>query len=115
MRKLIWAAFAVCLICSSPVYAQDNPPEEEHQPDETSDCLASWDPFCPRSTPGSDDDVYDYPSWCFKCEWIDNEHRCRQVAEGTTGRDGCKVTYWETTAISCTLEGSFCENITVKP
>ena len=34
-------------------YAQD--PEEEHQGG-GSDCIASWDPFCPRGTPTEEDD-----------------------------------------------------------
>jgi hypothetical protein len=90
--------------------------EEEHQPDDTSDCIASWDPFCPAGTPTENgDDEDDWQTYCMECKWVENGPRCRQVAQGQTGREGCTVVWVELVPTSCKTHDAFCENITITP
>lgn len=56
--------FLILLFASASVDAQ---PQEEHDEEPPSDCLADWDPFCPPRSPS---DGYAYTSGCFDCDYI---------------------------------------------
>lgn len=113
MKRFLIAAL-VMVMCGSIVVVAEAI-EEKHDTDPSSDCIATWDPFCPLGTPtGGGDDSY--PGACQDCLPNSNgDLRCAQVAEGQTGRHSCTTTWYETTPISCTASGEFCENISVTP
>lgn len=120
MRKTLFMLMMVCCLFSLSVdvaHAQD--PEEEHQNDGSNDCIASWDPFCPRGTPTEEDDPASGTGDaedCYICEsgyiaGIGNAQVCMD-AGSQSGRTVCDDGWFYS---YCDLSGAFCDNITVSP
>lgn len=103
--KAIFAAmFLILLLAANSAEAQ---PQEEHQTDYPSDCLADWDPFCPVRPPGSG---HAYPVGCFDCAWIPegpngepSYYVC--IDEGSPGKPGACTNYsW-----GCEMSSQVCQ------
>lgn len=113
MKKALLFLMMACCVFGLSV-DDSHAQEEEHQDGGTSECIASWDPFCPRGTPTEEGGGGgDYPSDCYFCEMTPTGEKCSQVAEGSTGRTDCSNIWEGTDPVWCETSAAFCENITV--
>lgn len=66
--ELVWIPLVTCclLLLTTSAFAQ----EEEHQDGGPGDCIATWDPFCPRGTPSGGEGGGGGTNICSTCEWI---------------------------------------------
>lgn len=70
MKKNYLIVFLAFICLSSIAAGATHAQQEEHQDDGSSDCIATWDPFCPRGTPTEGGGGGGDTSYCDTCEWI---------------------------------------------
>lgn len=104
----VFLLMAIAVVCSWTVGSAEA--QDILNPDNnTPDCIATWDPFCPRGTGSDGGGGGGTPFICQYCKFTrDFTYQCASVAVGDTGMSECTNS---SDGLNCTLSGISCGSV----